>query len=141
LIPPIMAATEGNPMQIKVYGFSSNARRAARAAGLDPNQVVKQNPHGLGFVMAKRAADDFPDLPATAARKKTNTAKNGDNTALLISMLKSKGGASVEQLTKATGWLPHTLRARISRLANPPHKMKVTRDRNEGVTRYRLGAS
>ena len=141
MIPPIRAATEGNLMQIKVYGFSSNARRAARAAGLDPNQVVKQNPNGPGFIIAKPAADDFPDKPATAARKKTNTAKNGDKTVLLISVLKNKAGASVDQLTKATGWLPHTLRARISRLANPPHNMKVTRNRNEGVTRYRLGAS
>jgi hypothetical protein len=128
-------------MQVKVYGFSSNARRAARAAGLGPNQVVKQSPNGRGLFIAKSAADDFPNMPTTAARKKTNTAKNGDRTALLISMLKNKGGASVEQLIKATGWLPHTLRARISGLASAPHKMKVTRERNESVTRSQLGES
>lgn len=64
-----MAATEGNPMQVKVHGFSSNARRAARARGLDPDQVVKQNPDGLGFVIGKPAVDDFPDMPEALMRE------------------------------------------------------------------------
>jgi hypothetical protein len=159
--------------QAQVYSFKTNARRAARQAGLDPDQVIKPNPAGLGFVIDRPAGtDDGLDMPeclmvspeerreawaknppkaaprtepeiampkakATKTRK-SKDAKPGDKTALLVSMLKTKTGATVEQLTKATGWLPHTLRARISGLAKAPHKLKVERERTDGVTSYRI---
>jgi hypothetical protein len=159
--------------QPQVYGFSSNARRAARTAGLNPDEVVKPNPTGLGFIVQrpngagdgldvpealmvsaqerreaweknppKAAPKTEPELamakPKTSKQRKGRDAKPGDKTALLISMLKSKTGATVDTLTKATGWLPHTLRARISGLAKPPHKLKVERERADGVTSYRI---
>mgnify|MGYP000904758583 FL=1 len=77
---------------------------------------------------------------AAAKEKKTSGA---DKTAKLIEMLKGKG-ATVEQLTKATDWLPHTLRARISNLCKAKKDgglgLKIERERVDGVTSYRIAA-
>lgn len=78
-------------------------------------------------------------------RKRTGPSgpSGADKTATLLSMLKGKG-STVEQLTKALDWLPHTLRARISRLNKPKSKggegLKVDRERVDSVTTYRLAS-
>lgn len=69
--------------------------------------------------------------------KKPKGATGTDKTATLLKMLSGRG-ATVEQLTKALDWLPHTLRARISRLPKDDKKIKIARERVEGVTSYRI---
>jgi predicted ArsR family transcriptional regulator len=73
------------------------------------------------------------------AKKRDHASNPGEKASLLLSMLKAKGGATVEEMTKSLGWLPHTLRARISTLAKEK-KLKIERTRNEGVTTYRVAA-
>lgn len=206
-------------METRTYTERSNARRAARAAGLDPDTHVKPcedgfevrflplmekvneamdrvelNPdHPLKqavdaavargippkeFVqIAEEAADQLADgipqflkispeqrkaawdrnPPKTSAAKPKETitmaskskakadkkakANGSDNNATLMKML-SGNGSSVEEMTKALDWLPHTLRARISRLNKPKSKggegMTVERSRADGVTTYRI---
>lgn len=198
-------------METRTYTEKSNARRAARAAGVDPGLVFETDdgftftppsdpaPHTLGREIiadekattardlaiehsgaaphdlvdtAAKAVDDGipafckispeerkaawernppkaaaikPEIPMAkkAKRKKGDKAANGsgaDKNATLLSMLKK--GATVEELTKALGWLPHTLRARISRLNKPKSKggegINIERERVDGVTSYRI---
>jgi hypothetical protein len=198
-------------METRTYTEKSNARRAARAAGIDPNLVfatddgftftppAETNGHdhaeesplkeaiGLavergispnefvaiaediadGLDSAPASTDD--DIPAfcklspetrkaawqrnppkpaaikesimakakTAKRSKEPKQSGADKTALLLSMLKGKG-STVEAMTKALDWLPHTLRARISRLPKDDKKIKIERTRADGVTTYRI---
>lgn len=62
-------------------------------------------------------------------------------TETMLTLLKGKG-ASVQDLCKATGWLPHTLRARISNICKPKKDggmgIRIERERTDGVTIYRL---
>jgi predicted transcriptional regulator len=51
-------------------------------------------------------------------------------------MITAAGGATVPELQKATGLLPHTLRARISELV-AAEKLDIERVRQAGVTTYR----
>jgi hypothetical protein len=186
-------------MQIRTYTERSNARRAARAAGLDPESAIIETDDGFEvrfaprqqhepspikqaveaaierglspqqFVAeAEKVADALDAIPAfckipqerrreaweknppkvtaaqpkesiTMAKAKTKKpkAQTGDKTATLLKMLQGKG-STVEQLTEALEWLPHTLRARISRLPKDDKKIKVARERVGGVTTYRL---
>lgn len=183
-------------METRTYTERSNARRAARAAGVDPNLVFSTE-DGFTFPQPRpeqgndvdpdasahqrkadaAAADDGLDIPAFCKRPaptpeerealtakvkranspereiimpkrdktKTKTAKResgADKNATLMAMLKK--GATVDDLTKALGWLPHTLRARISRLHKPKSKggegLKIERERVDGVTSYRIAA-
>lgn len=75
--------------------------------------------------------------PAKAA--KAPKANDGGKTVVLLDLLKK--GATVDQMTTAMGWLPHTLRARICVLAKPAPKgmgLKIERERVDGVTSYRM---
>lgn len=199
-------------METRTYTEKSNARRAARVAGVDPKLVVETE-DGFTFpapsieddnmaaeeptplktaistaiergispkqfvAIAEKVANDLDGIPpflqrapltedekatlaakskqynspdrtiempkrpiaATSNAKKPKGAKGGDKTALLLSMLKGKG-STVEQLTKALDWLPHTLRARISRLPKEDKKIKIERTRVDGVTTYRVAS-
>lgn len=204
-------------MQTRTYSERSNARRAARAAGLDPDLNVIPTDDGFEvhfpvspgaaiqngierqmagreaspikqaveaaiergiepkeFVqIAEGVADELDPIPefckipqekrreswiknpprvaaanrreaitmakTKAKEKKARGATGADKTAALLKMLAGKG-STVEQLTKALGWLPHTLRARISRLPKEDKKIKIERERVDGVTSYRIAS-
>ncbi|AOL22587.1 Protein of unknown function (DUF3489) [Erythrobacter litoralis] len=49
---------------------------------------------------------------------KTTTTKQTTKTEKVVELLKRSKGASLEELTKATGWLPHTTRAAMTGLRN-----------------------
>lgn len=172
-------------MQTRTYSEKSNARRAARAAGLDPDTAVKLcdegfevtfPDHGTTTVAAKpeEPLDGIPEfckipqeernaswitnppqrsvaaqlkeitMPKAKAKpeKKDRGATGSEKNATLLKMLKT--GATVDQLTTALEWLPHTLRARISRLAKPKSKggegLKIERTREDKVTSYRIAS-
>jgi hypothetical protein len=83
-------------------------------------------------VHVERKAEDAPPAPAKAE------ARAGSKKALLLELLRAQGGASLDDLTKATGWLPHTTRAAITgvRKAHDVAKQKV-----DGITRYSIGGT
>jgi hypothetical protein len=70
-----------------------------------------------------------------AAKAADGAPKAGTKLAQLTEMLSAKDGATTAELCKKLGWLPHTLRAAISRLPNKP-----THSRVDGVTSYRIEA-
>jgi hypothetical protein len=85
------------------------------------------------------AAGSAEDEDAPAAGKPHLEARSGSKKALLLEMLRHEGGASLAELTEATGWLPHTARAAITGVRKVYQVMK---QRVEGVTRYSIsGAS
>lgn len=165
-------------METRIYTERSNARRAARSAGINPDAVFAveggftfpEDTPPTPLTTAKDIDLDIPEflkrpaltaeetaalqekvrrslspdrvivMPKSKAKTKSPTKPAGDKNAILLSMLKK--GATVEDLTKALGWLPHTLRARISRLHKPKSQggegMKIERERKDGVTSYRI---
>ena len=54
--------------------------------------------------------------------------------ALLLELVSREGGATLDELTAATGWLPHTVRAAITGLRKRGHDVK--RERVDGVSHY-----
>jgi Protein of unknown function (DUF3489) len=67
-----------------------------------------------------------------------NAAPKAGKGAELIAELK-RGWLSVPQMLQATGWLKHTLRGYISRIAKA-EGWTLERDKVDGVTRYRIRA-
>lgn len=58
---------------------------------------------------------------------------------LVLDLLKRDSGATINQLTEATGWLPHTTRAALTGLRKKGHK--VLTQKFEGTTRYRIAGA
>lgn len=59
--------------------------------------------------------------------------------ALLLELMVRKGGATLQELSSATGWLPHTVRAALTGLRKRGHDPR--RERVDGVSRYTLGSA
>ena len=67
------------------------------------------------------------------------TARPGTKQALLIDLLQRKDGASITELTDATGWLPHTTRAALTGLRK--RGLDISRDKIADVTRYSIAVA
>ena len=71
-----------------------------------------------------------PESVTDLAPKPIRTTK----VALLLEVISRKEGATLDELTSATGWLPHTARAAITGLRKRGHDVCCTRI--DGVSRY-----
>ena len=58
---------------------------------------------------------------------------------LIIGLMQRAGGATLDELVAATGWLPHTTRAALTGLKKKGHRL--TSERADGVRRYRIESS
>jgi hypothetical protein len=77
------------------------ARRSAQSANVAPKK-------------AKPEKATTPAKKAPKAAKKAAGAREGSKTATILEMLKRTGGATAQELLKATGWQPHSLRGFLS---------------------------
>ena len=57
----------------------------------------------------------------------------------VIALLKRKQGATLDEMVKATGWLPHTTRAAMTGLKKKGHT--IERDKRGDVSCYRITKS
>ncbi|MFD1104046.1 DUF3489 domain-containing protein [Sphingobium olei] len=69
--------------------------------------------------------------PKPAPRDKAQT-----KAALVLAMLEREGGATLDELTSATSWLPHTTRAALTGLRKKGHD--IDRRKRGDVTCYHL---
>jgi hypothetical protein len=76
-----------------------------------------------------------PDERSGLAAAAPFTARTGTKQALVIDLLQRKQGASITELTEATGWLPHTTRAALTGLRK--RGLTIVSEKVEGVGRYR----
>ena len=124
-------------------------------SGADAWRTEDEHPIGVVITDAGRAAigiepaeEEAPPLVETAAAEAVpantfdaaspSTATPGANTksALVLSMLRRESGATIDELTHATSWLPHTTRAALTGLRQKGHVIEK-RKRGE-VTCYHL---
>jgi Protein of unknown function (DUF3489) len=73
--------------------------------------------------------------PAAAAESRAP----GTKQALVLELLQRKEGAGLAELVAATGWLPHTTRAALTRLRQSGHELEKEK-RDTGETAYRIAA-
>jgi hypothetical protein len=69
-------------------------------------------------------------MATTTITKKTTKTDN------VVALLKRKQGATLDELVKATGWLPHTTRAAMTGLRKKGHA--INRAVVDGVSRYSI---
>lgn len=63
----------------------------------------------------------------------------GSKIRTVVNMLRARQGASLEQLSKATGWQHHSVRGAISGNVKKKLGLNVTSERVKGVRVYRIG--
>ncbi|MDX3910802.1 MAG: DUF3489 domain-containing protein [Sphingobium sp.] len=81
-------------------------------------------------VLTSSAAVDAP-APAQPAPARTKTAE-------VLELLRRESGATLDELTTATGWLPHTTRAALTGLRKKGHA--IVRGKRDELSCYTLNA-
>lgn len=109
------------------------------ALGLEPPDAPEpaSEGNGVGKPGASKAGSSAVSVgqptPASPLRP-------GSKAALLLALLARPEGARLDELTAATGWLPHTARAALTGLRRRGHAL--TRDKDaQGRSTYRIGGS
>ena len=77
----------------------------------------------------------------SAPKRSTKAPKvptKGSRTEQVIALLRSPAGASLAELTKATGWQTHSVRGFISGTLRKKLKLPVESTKLDGERRYRL---
>lgn len=97
-------------------------RRMARTPADQGNGKVQTGTKKLSAEVAQTAAKS-----SEASKKPTKIDK-------VIKLLRRKNGATLDELVKATGWLPHTARAAMTGLRKKGHA--ITRTKADGVSHY-----
>lgn len=79
-----------------------------------------------------------PDAPSGAAQS-ARTPRAGTKQAALIAMLRAPDGATIEEITAATGWQSHTVRGAIAGALKKKLGLDVTSEKVDGRGRvYRI---
>lgn len=84
---------------------------------------------GLKLDLSSQGEPAVEDVNGDAPQHRRQTKQ-----ALLLKLIGREGGATLEELTSATTWLPHTARAAISGLRKRGHDVSCLRI--DGVSRY-----
>jgi hypothetical protein len=97
-------------------------RAGREAIGVDEDGAGSEGKRRAGTVAAATGAGTRPSgLP-----------RAGSKQALVVEMLSAKGGTTLDSLSEATGWLPHTTRAALTGLRKRGYA--IVREGREGKT-------
>jgi hypothetical protein len=75
-----------------------------------------------------------------AAPLKPPAPSHGGKLGTLEKLLRRKTGASMDDMTTATGWQPHSVRGAISGALRKRLGLAVERSKTDGATRYRIAS-
>ena len=112
------------------------APKKANAGAQKPRVASAKGKAGKKATSAKNG----PHAPTTARKAKTaRNAREGSKTALVLSLLQRKGGATLSEIMKATGWQPHSVRGFVSGALRTKMGLTVESSKSEGGERtYRI---
>ena len=89
---------------------------------------------------SRKAAAPTRAAPRTKTPKAAS-ARKGSKTAKILALLKRPGGAALKELTKATGWQPHSVRGFLSGVLSKKMGLKVRSVKGaSGERRYSVKA-
>ena len=102
--------------------------------------VGKRAPH-VAPVKKTAGKKATPKTKAHNARTKAQVTKPGTKTAKVLALLRRPGGASLNELLKATGWQKHSVRGFVSATVSKKMKLAVTSLKGKnGERRYSVKA-
>lgn len=107
---------------------TTNSRRPRRMA----REPFVAAPQADGSKQAVPTECDNADRSAELASKTPLKASQ------VLDMLRRPNGATLSELSEATGWLPHTTRAALTGLRKEGHA--ITREKVHGTTHYTVAA-
>jgi Protein of unknown function (DUF3489) len=112
-------------------GVDDGEKEATQASGSD-RKSGSRSP-------SDRQGDDSKSSPSNPPPPNANVPRAGSKQALVTEMLSANGGATIDALVKATGWLPHTTRAALTGLRKRGFSIERSREAGE-ASMYRIAS-
>jgi hypothetical protein len=110
----------------------SAAAGSPAMAGTKPSRAPKRGQADKPTGLTEKAKRAVPAKKATPPERGTKTAK-------ILALLKRPGGASLQQLSKATGWQAHSVRGFLSGTLKKKMGLRVTSTKViDGDRTYRI---
>ena len=122
------------------HGVTLVATDAGLAAIGIETEDANPAPAGATDAPTEEPAPDTPNEPEAAP--KARTPREGTKQAKLIAMLRAPEGATIEEITAATGWQSHTVRGAMAGALKKKLGLEVTSEKVENRGRvYKLPAA
>jgi Protein of unknown function (DUF3489) len=119
-------------------------RAGRNAIGVDEDEETKQAPRSDRKPAPRSPSHSNGDAPKsstlTPPMLSVASPRAGSKQALVTEMLSANGGATLDALVKATGWLPHTTRAALTGLRKRGFSIERTREEGSDSI-YRIVAT
>jgi hypothetical protein len=112
-------------------GVDDGEKEATQASGSD-RKSGSRSP-------SQRQGDDPRSSPSNPPPPNATVPRAGSKQALVTEMLSANGGATIDALVKATGWLPHTTRAALTGLRKRGFSIERSREAGE-ASMYRIAS-
>jgi len=104
----MIASTEQTETAPASVAGEPKSNKKASAGARRANVAAKKAKPGKKATYAKKTPK------ATKREKKGDSARDGSRAATILELLKRPGGATSQELMKATGWQPHSVRGFLS---------------------------
>ena len=117
---------DGRPISLMI------TRAGRDAIGVDEDEETKQAPRSDRKTAPRSPSHGNGDGPRSSASTpppmNVTSPRAGSKQALVTEMLSANGGATLDALIEATGWLPHTTRAALTGLRKRGFSIERTRE-------------
>jgi hypothetical protein len=120
----------GKPISLKILKPGRAVAKAAAKDTIAPTAAPAISGDGMSAPATRIVAD--PPAPAQV--------KAGSKRNLILSLMRRESGATITDLTTATGWLPHTTRAALTGLRKSGVAIARSQDAEKRLSVYRIAA-
>jgi hypothetical protein len=125
---------------IAASGQGSIAVAKAAIAGVSEKSASEARSRQTRAASAPKAEASAASIPKEAAATASRGPRAGSKLEQDLVMLTSEAGATIADLTAATGWLEHSTRAALTGLRHRGYELSLTRGERSGVSVYRIAA-
>lgn len=140
LLVPDSVTSDGDRMKVAI------ASLVRRKLAMKSNDHIVITDAGRAAIGADEAASQQAESRTDIKHGNTEplagpaapSARAGTKAALLLDLLAREGGATLDDLTGASGWLPHTVRAALSGLRKKGHT--IASEKIGGVRSWRIAS-
>ena len=123
----------GQAYALKLTAAGLKAIRVEEAVAIEPADEISPAAPGespKNILNHDASADDLAPPTAIAPPRK------GSKLATVVGLLRSEGGATIDQLVAAMGWLPHTTRAALTGLRKRGFVIERREEKGDRVGAY-----
>ena len=118
-------------------GFAEERETTDHAAVARTDGDLHYGLYATAAGLAAIGAEDGAPIQSSTPEPAPAPAPRITKSAMVLELLGREGGATLDELIAATGWLPHTTRAALTGLRKKGHTL--TKSKRDGATCYTIG--